>query len=275
MCRRGRLHRRHRGVYAVGHPRLSREGTWHAAVLAAGPDAALSHVSAAQHWKITRRATNQVHVSTPRHRRRQDGFTSHLLRDLQPLAAAVTTRDHLRVTTLERTIIDLAECMDAEELAFVMHEADLQYQLRLDVIDTVLRDHPRFRGRHVLIDALTMHREGLTGSRSGYERRLTTYVVSHGFPRPRVGYVLHADDGRYELDLAWPEYRICIEADGHAVHRRATTRRTDRERDRALDRAGWRHFRIVDTDFDADPSAATAAAFEALRRALEEARAST
>src|SRR5918995_5573892 len=43
----GRLHRVHRGVYAVGHGRLSREARWMAAVLAYGPRAVLSHRSAA------------------------------------------------------------------------------------------------------------------------------------------------------------------------------------------------------------------------------------
>jgi predicted transcriptional regulator of viral defense system len=48
----GRLHRIHRGVYAVGHPGLSREGRWMAAVLACGDGAALSHRSAAELWDL-------------------------------------------------------------------------------------------------------------------------------------------------------------------------------------------------------------------------------
>jgi hypothetical protein len=43
----GRLHRIHRGVYAVGNPNLTREGHWMAAVLACGEGAVLSHGSAA------------------------------------------------------------------------------------------------------------------------------------------------------------------------------------------------------------------------------------
>src|SRR5215208_5790860 len=48
----GRLHRIHRGVYAVGHPNIGNEGRWMAAVLACGDGAVLSHRSAAQHWRI-------------------------------------------------------------------------------------------------------------------------------------------------------------------------------------------------------------------------------
>ena len=45
--RSGRLHRLHRGVYAVGHTDLTREGKWIAAVFACGEGAVLSHESAA------------------------------------------------------------------------------------------------------------------------------------------------------------------------------------------------------------------------------------
>jgi hypothetical protein len=41
---RHRWHRIQRGVYAVGHTRLTAQGRWMAAVLACGPGALLSHV---------------------------------------------------------------------------------------------------------------------------------------------------------------------------------------------------------------------------------------
>ncbi len=48
----GRLHLLHRGVYAVGHRPPSPLATAMAAVLACGPEAALSHRSAAALWRI-------------------------------------------------------------------------------------------------------------------------------------------------------------------------------------------------------------------------------
>src|SRR5688500_4880303 len=50
--RAGRLHRIHRGVYAVGHRALSNHGRWMAAVLACGPGAVLSHRAAAELWRL-------------------------------------------------------------------------------------------------------------------------------------------------------------------------------------------------------------------------------
>src|SRR5829696_8977999 len=43
---RGRLHALHRGVYAVGHRLVGREGRWVAAVMSGGESAVLSHRSA-------------------------------------------------------------------------------------------------------------------------------------------------------------------------------------------------------------------------------------
>src|SRR5215210_883674 len=66
---RGRLHPVHRGVYAVGRPELSRFGRWMAAVLACGPDAVLSHASAAALWGV-RSDHGRLEVIAPNDRRR-------------------------------------------------------------------------------------------------------------------------------------------------------------------------------------------------------------
>jgi hypothetical protein len=60
----GRLHRVHRGVYAIGNPNLTREGHWMAAVLACGQGAVLSHQSAAALWKLSPTSPAVVHVTT-------------------------------------------------------------------------------------------------------------------------------------------------------------------------------------------------------------------
>jgi Transcriptional regulator, AbiEi antitoxin len=70
----GRLRRIHRGVYAVGHDRLTGEGCWMAAVLACGPDAALSHRSAAALWGLRpdNRAVSDVSLPRPSVRSRPE-----------------------------------------------------------------------------------------------------------------------------------------------------------------------------------------------------------
>jgi Transcriptional regulator, AbiEi antitoxin len=104
----GRLHRKYRGVYAVGQPRLSKEGEWMAAVLACGEGAALSHLSAAVHWRIWRRRVTGIDVLAPRNRH-LPGVRVHKCRRLDP--RDITTRGHIPVTTVARTLEDLTDVL--------------------------------------------------------------------------------------------------------------------------------------------------------------------
>ena len=83
----GLLHRVHRGVYAMGHARLTNEGRWMAAVLACGEGAVLSHQSAGELWKIR-----------------------------QSRAGETTARDGIPVTSPARTILDLARRLPLRQL---------------------------------------------------------------------------------------------------------------------------------------------------------------
>ena len=103
----GRLHRLHRGVYAVGHLNLSREGKWMAAVLACGEGAALSHESAAHLWNRSPTSPPFSHVTVPGRngRRRREGIRLHYSSTLTP--KDVTKRNGIAVTTPARTAADL------------------------------------------------------------------------------------------------------------------------------------------------------------------------
>src|SRR4029450_613126 len=103
----GHLHRIHRGVFAVGHPGLSREGRWMAAVLACGPHAVLSHISAAELWGMLRSkrrpsppsSEDAAHVTVPTQagRRPRHGIVVHRSGTLVP--SQVTRRLGVLVTT--------------------------------------------------------------------------------------------------------------------------------------------------------------------------------
>src|SRR4051794_33569487 len=61
----GRLHAVHRGVYAVGHRRLTQHGLWMAAVLACGQDALLSHRSGTALWGLLATTAANIDVTVP------------------------------------------------------------------------------------------------------------------------------------------------------------------------------------------------------------------
>ena len=103
----GRLHRLHRGVYAVGHRAVSREGRWMAAVLACGDGAVLSHMSAAALWELLRPVDGRVDVSTPARSGRARRVGIHLHRCTTLTSGSITERSGIPVTTPARTIEDL------------------------------------------------------------------------------------------------------------------------------------------------------------------------
>jgi predicted transcriptional regulator of viral defense system len=101
----GFLHELHRGVYAVGRPAVSNRGRWLAAVLACGPDAALSHTSAAALWGIVSDDENQTHVSVPATcHPRHPNIKAHR-RTPMPVVSEV---DGIPVTTPLATLVDIA-----------------------------------------------------------------------------------------------------------------------------------------------------------------------
>src|SRR3954470_14934833 len=60
-----RLHGVYAGVYAVGHPHLSRDGRWLAAVLACGTGAALGYATAGFEWSMRRAEPRLTEIVVP------------------------------------------------------------------------------------------------------------------------------------------------------------------------------------------------------------------
>jgi very-short-patch-repair endonuclease len=103
----GQLHRLHRGVYAVGHTKLTNEGRIIAAVFACGPSAVASHESAAYLWSLSPRCPPFVHVTVPSYagRAKRQGVVLHYSATLTK--SDVTRRHNIPVTTPTRTRKDL------------------------------------------------------------------------------------------------------------------------------------------------------------------------
>ena len=102
----GRLHRIHRGIYAVGHLGLSWHGRWMAAVLACGEGTVLSHGSAASLWGLLKPIDGPLHVSVPSTsgRSTRRGIHIHRAPSLAGPATLTAYRHNIPVTTVSRTI---------------------------------------------------------------------------------------------------------------------------------------------------------------------------
>jgi Transcriptional regulator, AbiEi antitoxin len=120
--RRGRLHRVHQGVYALGHTALRVEGRRLAAVLASGPDAVLSHRTAAAHWGLLRTDQTRIDVTAPRGRHGAPGIRLHRSRSLD--AQDTTHHQGIPITTVTRTPLDLAATARPSELERALAQAE-------------------------------------------------------------------------------------------------------------------------------------------------------
>lgn len=136
----GRLHRVHRGVYAVGHRTLTPRGHLMAAVLACRPGAVASHRSAAAHYGLrpTSRARHDVRAPTHRRPRAIDVHRSRLV------AIGVAEHDGVPITTIARTFVDLADVVPADHVAKAFAQADI---LRLVDAPALSDAVDRARGR--------------------------------------------------------------------------------------------------------------------------------
>lgn len=113
--RSGRLTRLHDRVYAFGHTALRDEGLWPAALWACGPDAALSHTTAGAYHRAmpVPPAGAAVHVTTTREVRSRPGIVVHRVTRLERVDLF---RPHpLAVTTMPRTLVDLADVLPWDE----------------------------------------------------------------------------------------------------------------------------------------------------------------
>jgi very-short-patch-repair endonuclease len=247
----GRLHRLHTGVYLVGHRLIQRKGRWMGAVLASGPDAVLSHRSAAALWGIREDSRAAIDVTTS-HRSRS---WRHICRHVSPTPAdEVTMKEGIRVTTVPRTIFDLAATEPLDAVKAMLREAEfLELHDRLSLWDLVER-YPGRRGiRKVKVALEALTDEPLDERKSLLEERFVPFLRRHSLSRPRFNDWILVGDKRFQVDCLWPEERQIIELDGWQGHKTRTAFREDRARDRRLRVAGYGVTRLTWNQLEDEP----------------------
>jgi very-short-patch-repair endonuclease len=241
--RAGRLHQMHRGVYAVGHRVSSRQARWMAAVLFCGPKAVLSHRSAAALWGIRDHSSRAIEVITPSKSRSRGGIQRHFA--VLP-ADEVTMSDRIPVTTVPRTLFDLAAVLRIDAVEYALRQSE---RLRLhDVLslEDLLARYPRHRGNRTIRECLRRRRELPAGvTREALEARFLAFLTQHGLPRPRLNAWITLGPRRYQVDCLWPEQRVIVELDGYETHGTWSAFQSDRDRDRRLIVAGYRNTRVT------------------------------
>lgn len=222
----GRLRRLHRGVYQVGplSPPLAREM---AAVLASGPGACLSHLSAAVLWDLRPRPGDKAIIHTTVEgagRVRRPGVRVHRTARLNP--GERTTRDGIPFTTPLRTVLDLATLVGSREIELAVARAEREGLVTLEELRAVVRRHPSRRGIKLLREVLEV-RGGPVLTRSEAERLFLALIRAAGLPPPEA----NVPFGRYEIDFLWRDAGIAVEVDGRKHHSLQPRFEGDRRKD--------------------------------------------
>lgn len=216
-----------------------------AAVLACGDGALLSHRSAAVLWGLMRSRGGVIDVSAARGRRRR-GITIHEGGIVDAERAAVA---RIPVTSVPRTLFDLAEVIDEKQLTRAFEEADRLRLLRLKELEAVCaRGHGRraLRPIRTLIDAARAPED----TQSPLEDLVLDLCREYDLPLPVTG----AKVLGCEVDALWPGRRLMVEADSWTFHRHRAAFERDRERDAAMQAEGYRVIRLTHRRLEREPA---------------------
>ena len=257
LVSRERLHRLHRGVYAVGHQRLTAKGHWMAAALACGPEAVLSYAEAAALHDLRRTPSGLINITAPS-RHRLPGVRAHYVRILHREDCTIV--DAIPVTTLARTYLDLAEVLNHARLIDALEAGERQDKLDVGAIEAVIARNPGRHGTQPLQTALAELTDAPPLLQSAAERAFRALVRDYHLPQPQFNVYLEGE----LVDAVWPEHRLVVEVDGWDFHRSKPSFADDRRRDRLLIRAGWRTARFTADEVLYSPEAVAAELSELL-----------
>lgn len=248
---RGRLHRLHQGVYAVGRPELDRLGRWNAAVLSCGPEALLGYRSAAALWGLVERGPETIELVVPsRVACRQPGIRVHRRAVLRPEDREIHHR--IPVTSPAATLVDCASQVGRNSLEAAVNAAD-----RLELIDPeTLRQEIEATPRRPGIRALRelLDRQTFTRTDSGLERQFLRLIRSARLPTPQTQVRVNG----YRVDFYWPELGLVVETDGLRYHRTPTQQSRDLKREQAHVAAGLTALRFAGVQLRDEPAAVLA-----------------
>jgi hypothetical protein len=219
-----------------------------AAVLACGPAALLSHRDAGALWQVRRDYRYLIDVTSPgRTRHDQPGIDVHRPRLFEDDERTVI--DGIPVTTLPRTLIDLAAVLRLDQLRYAFHEAERRDLLDMAELERVRARFKRRRGLKKFDLLLAQHRPVPHMTRSALEVLFLEVIRQAGLPEPAMNMWLID----MEVDFVWWAQRLVVEVDGGAYHRAPAARDRDHRRDARLQAAGYKVLRVSDRWLVNDP----------------------
>jgi very-short-patch-repair endonuclease len=245
----GRLQNVHREVYAYGSQPITKRGKWLAAVLAMGPEAFLSHRSAAALWGVAA-DDHKVHVTAPGGRQVRPGRKGIQVHRCKFEPEERTVREGIAVTTVARTLFDLAERSPPRELKGAWDEASRLRTLRVPEVVAIYERRPGRRlARRNIRPILLAEQRYVEDTDSPLEDRFVEFCAAHRLPPAQTNVLVEGD----AVDVLWPAARLIIELDSWEFHSHRGAFDKDRSRDADHLLGGYRTVRVTHRRLSDEP----------------------
>jgi len=228
-----------RGVYRLWGATPSWRMSAMAAILAAGPEAVLSHRSAGVLWGLIdqHEESRPLEITAPGNCRLEGVRANRAYISQQE----VTKRFGIPVTTAERTMLDLAASIEADELGRLCDEALRRRILTTERLRVVVDSH-QGPGRRKLKPVIAVLRDRIPGYDPGandWELSMDRMWDRLGLPPAERQYRVRIGRRTYRVDRAIVDLRIAVEWNGFDTHGRRGNMDRDSDRRAALAAAGW------------------------------------
>jgi hypothetical protein len=216
----GSLIREYPGVYRVGHRAPNVESSYMAAVKACGEGALLGGLAAAHLLGLIKGKAPAPEVTTPTERRIKGVRTR---RSVAVCRADATKWRGIPVTSVPRTLIDIAPRLSPDRLARACHEAGVLHKTTPHQVERILR--PNAPGAAKLRAVMRGDTKVLL---SKLERKFLERLKAASFPLPET----NKPAGGRRVDCRWPEHNLTVELDSYTYHSSRDAWENDRRRER-------------------------------------------
>jgi very-short-patch-repair endonuclease len=232
-----------RGVYRAGHRAPSVEARYLAAVKACGKGAVLSGLAAAYLFGLVRGPAPRPEVTAP---------TERSVEGVRTRRRRLDDRDTTRwrgipVTTVPRTLVDVASLLSLDGLARAAHEAGVRHRTTPAQVEATLARHPNAKGAANLRRVL---RGDVQVTLSELERRFLKLLREHRLPLPTT----NKRAGTKRVDCRWQDHQLTVELDSYTFHNSRHAWEQDRKREREAHARGDQHRRYTHHDVTEEPA---------------------
>jgi very-short-patch-repair endonuclease len=152
-----------------------------------------------------------------------------------------TTIDGVPVTSIERTLLDLAAIYAPQRLRSTIEAAQRRDLLDRRRFDALLAHSAGHHGAGPLKRALAELGDEAPWTQSDLERHFLELIREARLPEPRTNVIV---DGEL-VDVCWPAHNLIVELDGYDFHRGKRTFEDDRRKDTTHLLAGRRSIRVT------------------------------